>query len=223
MNMIKRKVLSPSSISLFLDCPRCFWLQFNKGIRRPSGPFPSLPAGMDRILKNHFDKHREAKTKPNELDGIEGHLFGDMDKLNLWRNNFRGLRYEDRSTGFTLMGALDDLFVIKNKYAPLDFKTRGYPLKEDTHKYYQHQMDIYSFLLEKNGLKANDFAILLFYHPKCVNSHCNVEFNSDIVKVPVNKENGKKVFIDAVKCILGKEPKSDGCVWCKMSLTSTKL
>jgi hypothetical protein len=43
--------LSPSSLSLLKECPRCFWLQFNKGIRRPSTVFPSLPGGMDRILK----------------------------------------------------------------------------------------------------------------------------------------------------------------------------
>ncbi len=45
--------LSPSSINLFLECPRCFWLQLVKKITRPQGAFPSLPSGMDRILKQH--------------------------------------------------------------------------------------------------------------------------------------------------------------------------
>jgi len=39
-----------------LECPRCFWLQIVKNIKRPAGIFPSLPSGMDKILKVHFDK-----------------------------------------------------------------------------------------------------------------------------------------------------------------------
>ena len=46
---------SPSSLSLLKDCPRCFWLKFNKDIKRPDSIFPSLPSGMDKILKVHFD------------------------------------------------------------------------------------------------------------------------------------------------------------------------
>jgi len=47
---------SPSKLNLVKDCPRCFWLEFNKKFRRPRGIFPSLPSGMDKILKNHFDE-----------------------------------------------------------------------------------------------------------------------------------------------------------------------
>ncbi|MCX6774543.1 MAG: hypothetical protein NTY99_00435 [DPANN group archaeon] len=49
--------LSPSSLNLFKDCPRCFWLDKIKGISRPEGIFPSLPSGIDKVLKEHFDKH----------------------------------------------------------------------------------------------------------------------------------------------------------------------
>jgi len=30
-----------------------------KGIKRPEGVFPSLPSGMDIILKKHFDTFRD--------------------------------------------------------------------------------------------------------------------------------------------------------------------
>ncbi|MBL7206477.1 MAG: PD-(D/E)XK nuclease family protein [Candidatus Aenigmarchaeota archaeon] len=208
--------LSPSSISLFLECPRCFWLKMNRKIKRPSGPFPSLPAGMDKVLKVHFDTHRKDDSAPEELEGkFEGRLFQDLEKLDVWRNNFRGLQYTDPKTGILLMGALDDLFVTKDgKYAPLDFKTRGYPRKEDTHEYYQHQMDIYSFLLEKNGMESADFAILIFYHPLSVNEDHHVVFNPDPIKVLVDRVRGEKIFLDAAKCLLGGEPKGK-CEWCE--------
>jgi len=51
--------ISPSSISLMNECPRCFWLDKHKVWIRPNGIFPSLPSGMDSILKKHFDKFRD--------------------------------------------------------------------------------------------------------------------------------------------------------------------
>jgi hypothetical protein len=82
--------LSPSSLSLLKDCPRCFWIQFRKGIKRPNGIFPSLPSGMDRILKNHFDSFRDRGMLPPELRGLEGiKLFDDAGLLETWRNNWK--------------------------------------------------------------------------------------------------------------------------------------
>ncbi len=209
--------LSPSSIGIFLDCPRCFWLQVNRKIRRPSGVFPSLPSGMDRILKDHFDKHRKDDTPPEELEGIEGRLFQNTEKLNEWRNNLKGLRFRDEKTDVILMGAIDDLFVTsEGRYAPLDFKTRGFPRNEYTHEHYQHQMDIYSFLLEKNGLKPAKFAILIFYHPVGVSKEHDVIFDPDPVKVKVDPARGERIFRDAVKCLMGDMPESsEGCEFCK--------
>jgi hypothetical protein len=188
-----------------------------KRIRRPAGAFPTLPAGMDKILKEHFDSHRKEGTTPGELEGrFEGRLFTDMEKLRDWRNNFRGLRFTDEQAGITLMGALDDLFVTpEGLYAPLDFKTRGYPLKQNTHEYYQHQMDIYSFLLEKNSLPPAGFAILLFYHPKQVTSTCRVEFHAEPVKIKTSSRQGEKIFYKALECLQGEEPgKGSECAWC---------
>ena len=58
--MVKDKngkiVLSPSALNLFLECAKCFWLEKNRGIHRPAGAFPSLPGGMDAVLKKYFDK-----------------------------------------------------------------------------------------------------------------------------------------------------------------------
>ena len=217
--MSKQVTLSPSIIALFLDCPRCFWRHMNLKIKRPSGAFPSLPAGMDRVLKAHFDWHRKKDKLPEEFEGkFKGKLFPDIEKLNVWRNNFHGLRYTEKNSGIILMGAVDDLFVTdKGLYAPLDFKTRGYPRKKDTHEHYQHQMDIYSFLLEKNGMKPADFAILIFYHPVKVNENHNVEFDPDPIKVKVNRKRGEQLFLDAIDCLLlEEEPEPDeNCDYCQ--------
>ena len=209
--------LSPSSLSLFKDCPRCFWLQLNKGVRRPAGIFPSLPSGMDRVLKVHFDSFMKKGMLPPELQELNGSvkLFDNQKLLDVWRNNFEGVRWQDEH-GNTLFGAIDNLLVKGEKLIVLDFKTRGYPLKEDTHSYYQDQMDIYNFLLRKNGYKTEDYTYLLFYHPEKVNEKGYVEFNTDLKKIPVNTENAEKLYKKAIETLNATEPEpSEKCEYCR--------
>jgi len=214
---MKPMILSPSRLSLFKECPRCFWLDV-KGIKkRPRGIFPSLPGGMDSVLKKYYDIFRVKGELPPEIEGkLKGKLFEDTEKLKIWRNNFKGLQYTDEKSGFGLRGALDELFVTDDGFfVPLDYKTRGWPIKEDSHTYYQHQLDIYCFLLEKNGMKTTDYAYLVFYHPSSVDQDGKFSFKVEIVKVKTNKNDGEKLFLDAVKVLLGNEPEcSEECCWC---------
>ncbi|MCK4521803.1 MAG: PD-(D/E)XK nuclease family protein [Nanoarchaeota archaeon] len=216
---IKPIKLSPSTLNLFLECPRCFWLHIVKGVKRPSGPFPSLPSGMDKILKEHFDSFMEKGELPPELkeeDSVKGcSLFNDKEKLKEWRSNFKGIPYTDPKSGVLLHGAVDNILVKGKKLIVLDYKTRGYPLKEDTHKHYQTQMDLYNFLLRKNGHETKDYTYLLFYHPDRVLESGKVVFNTDLIKIKTDPKEGEKVFLDAVKCLKGKEPKiNKECEWC---------
>jgi len=102
--------LSPTSIRLMSDCPKCFWLHLVKGIKRPEGIFPSLPSGMDRVLKRHFDRFMERGELPPEIkeEGIsKGYkLFDDKTKLEIWRNNKQGIQYKDKTSGILLRGAI---------------------------------------------------------------------------------------------------------------------
>ena len=63
--------LSPSSLNLMFECKRCFWLTQHKVWKRPASIFPSLPSGMDKILKIHFDKFRDRGEIPPELKETE--------------------------------------------------------------------------------------------------------------------------------------------------------
>ena len=58
-------MVSRSKIDLFMECPRCFYLDQRLGIKRPPG-FPlSLNSSVDPLLKNEFDIHRaKAKALP---------------------------------------------------------------------------------------------------------------------------------------------------------------
>jgi len=190
-----------------------------KKIPRPSGPFPSLPSGMDKILKEHFDRFMERGALPPELmgNGIKDYkLFDDKEKLDIWRNNFKGIQFLDEKSGILLRGAVDNLLVKNGKLVVLDYKTRGYPLKEDTHEHYQTQMDIYNFLLRKNGYETEDYTYLLFYYPNKITETGEVIFDTKLIKMPTSPENGEKVFKRAMKILLSeKAPKaSEDCGFC---------
>ncbi|MBU90037.1 hypothetical protein CMO94_00730 [Candidatus Woesearchaeota archaeon] len=212
---------SPSSLSLLKDCPRCFWLKFNKQIKRPEGIFPSLPSGMDKILKVHFDSFMEKGALPEELKGLKDvKLFDDVELLKVWRSNFKGIPWEDKE-GNVFRGAIDNLLKKGKKLIVLDYKTRGFPLKEDTAGHYQDQLDIYNLLLRKNGYETEDYSYLLFYHPDKVNEKGNIVFHTDLIKMKVDIKNAEKIFEEAVKTLKGKIPKaSNECKYCEWAKES---
>lgn len=208
--------LSPSSLNLMEECPRCFWLDKHGVWKRPAGIFPSLPSGMDAILKKHFDKFRDKGELPPELKNTECQdhctLFADQELLKIWRSNFKGIRWQDQA-GNVLFGAIDNLLVKKTKHIVLDYKTRGFALKEDTAAHYQNQLDIYNFLLRKNGYETEDYAFLLFYVPKEVLEDGKVLFDTQLVKMKIDVKNAEKLFKKALKLLNGECPKKT-CVWC---------
>src|SRR3989344_5655280 len=202
--------LSPSSLGLMKDCPRCFWLEKNDRWKRPEGIFPTLPSGMDRVLKKHFDNFRDIGKLPPELvkllecKGMElfGRDEGEKELLEKWRNYRKGMQIKD-GEGNVLMGALDNLLVLGNKLVVLDYKTRGYALKEDTHHHYQLQLDAYNYLLRELGFETEDFGFLLFYVPDSVLETGEVVFETKLIKMKTDPENAKKVFNEAIKLLNG--------------------
>lgn len=210
--------LSPSTLNVFLECPKCFWLEQVEGIHRPRGVFPSLPGGMDTLIKKYFDKYRAEGKLPPEIDGkVDGALMDDIEQLNRWRSWRTGLVYKDPETGAILSGALDDLLVNQEKgvFMPFDYKTRGYDLKDDSSSYYQNQLNCYGLLLDANGLKSANFGYLCYYIPKDVKEAGQVRFDVIVKKVDIDISEAKKVFERAVALINGPMPKSHSeCIYC---------
>jgi len=186
-------------------------------VKRPDSIFPSLPSGMDRILKIHFDSFRDKGKLPPELKSLKGKytLFDNAELLNEWRNNFKGIQWVD-SDGNIFRGAVDNLLINSGKLVVLDYKTRGFSLKDDTAAHYQDQMNIYNFLLRKNKYKTANYAYLLFYHPNKVDSDGDVLFNTDLVKMKVNVSNAEKLFRKALKVLSEEIPEAgEECGFCE--------
>ncbi len=103
--------VSRSKIDLFLECPRCFYIDRRLGVGRPPGfPF-SLNSAVDNLLKQEFDIYRNQK-KPHPL--IEKYGIDAIpvlhDDLNRWRHNFTGVQCLHEPTNLLIFGAIDDLW-----------------------------------------------------------------------------------------------------------------
>lgn len=210
--------LSPTTLNLFLECRRCFWLDKIKNFKRPRGIFPSLPTGMDREIKNHFDAFRARHKLPPELSGenFTGcELYPDQLKLDQWRDWRKGLEYKS-GNGAVLSGAIDELLVKGNRYIPFDYKTKGSPTTpEDAVRYYQNQLDCYALLLQENGMSAADYGFLLYYSPKSIGENGAAVFEVQPIRVPVDYERGRRTFESAVTLLAREMPGSaPGCEYC---------
>jgi hypothetical protein len=211
--------LSASTLKLFQECPRCFWLHVNQKLERPRGPFPSLPSGMDRVLKSYFDAYRKDGALPPLIRGkVEGCL----------ATTTLTLGFNDPATGGArLWGKLDDCLILPNRrLAPLDHKTRA-SAPEDlsyTQRYYQFQMDVYTLLLERNGHQTSRTAYVVYYFPVDGALHDGFPFRVVVHQIATDPAVAYRVFCEACSCLAGPLPSSaEACEFCRWAQTRSVL
>ena len=217
---MRRLTLSNSRLGLYTECPRCFWLDLNAGIKRPDTIFPSLPGGLDLQFKRYFDQFRAQGDLPPEVRGkLLGKLLSDVGTIDRWRDWRRGIRYTPPWAEVELMGALDECLVDEAGFHyPLDYKTRGYAPKAETHEYYQDQMNFYTLLLEGNDHKTKRLAYLLYYHPVEVKERGLIQFDISIQEVQTDPDAAERLVKDAMSVLSGPAPASSAeCGFCRWS------
>jgi hypothetical protein len=203
-NLIK---LSPAKLNLLQDCPRCFWLDVVKKIRRPSGPMASIAIKMDSIIKHYFDKYRERNELPPIIrENINGKLPKDMPKT----------LYHKQDNGITLMGRPDEYLEIKGGFiVPFDHKTKSKP-PENTHPTYQLQLDVYSYLLKINGYKTTNKGFLAFYYPCDCDLHEGLDVHCKIIEVITNFSRVRRLIKKAEEILSGDMPENGkDCQFCE--------
>ncbi len=161
--------VSRSKIDLFVECPRCFYIDRRLGTGRPPGyPF-NLNSAVDTLLKTEFDAHRAAGT-PHPLQthfGLDA-IPASHDQIDAWRENFKGVQFLHEATNLVITGAIDDLWVDPaGNYIVVDYKgtAKKKPvtaLDQGWQAGYKRQMEIYQWLLRRNGLRVSDVGYFVY-------------------------------------------------------------
>lgn len=217
--------ISRSKIDLFVQCPRCFWLETVKGIKRPSTPPFQINKAVDSLLKNEFDQYRE-KGEPHPLM-IEYKIAGvpyRHPKLNDWRENFVGVEYHDEANNLILFGAVDDLWIDTKteQVIVVDYKATAKKKEVDLDApwqiVYKRQMEIYQYLLRKIGLKVSDTGYFVYTNgiEDKDGFYDKVEFRTKVINYTGSDTWIDEVIIKLKDCLNQTEiPKhSDSCEYC---------
>lgn len=210
--MEKEYKISRSKIDLFVECPRCFYLDVKGIVKRPSGPGFSLNSAVDELLKKEFDLLR-AEKKPHSLMekyGIKAIPYSHPN-LDEFRHNFTGVRYK-HPNGITFFGAVDDLWINEEgELHVVDYKSTStsaeITLDGEYKEGYKRQIEIYQYLLEHSGFKVSKTGYFVYANARKDLEKFNNELIFNVQIIPYNADNSwvEKVITKLHECLQSEE------------------
>jgi PD-(D/E)XK nuclease superfamily len=216
--------LSRSKIDLFLECPKCFYLDRRLGVGRPPGfPF-NLNSAVDTLLKKEFDTHR-AKGNPHPLMkhyGIKAIPFAHED-LDTWRENFKGVRFTHTPTNITVTGAVDDIWINDDdELHVVDYKstskTTEVNLDAEWQIGYKRQMEVYQWLLRHNGFAVSDTGYFVYCNGMTDRQAFDAKLEFDIKVIPYEGDDSwiDVTLFDIQRCLISDTIPEEGadCDYC---------
>lgn len=219
--------LSRSKIDLFLDCPRCFYIDNKLGTARPPGyPF-TLNSAVDALLKKEFDAHRAAHTAHPlvEAYGLELVPFDD-ERMDEWRDSLRGgITYLHEPTGMKVSGGVDDIWVDQGgELVIVDYKATSKDKKiesldEEWHEGYKRQMEVYQWLFRRNGFRVADTGYFVYCNASRSEKAFDGKLIFDVTLVPYEGNDAwvEKTLRDIKVCLESEDlPDADpDCDYCR--------
>lgn len=217
--------VSRSKIDLFVECPRCFYLDQRLGVARPSTPPFTLNNVVDELFKKEFDVHREAGTKhpimeKHNLDAVPL-KHKDMDK---WRDALRhGIEHLHEPTGLSVRGGIDDVWVNSDgEFIVVDYKATGgkdeITLDEEWKIVYKRQMEIYQWLFRQEGFTVDTTGYFVYANAPTTPDAFDATLNFEITLLPYT---GSTEWIEPTLLKLKETldmnevpPVGEGCEYC---------
>ena len=183
--------ISRTKLDLFMNCPRCFYLDMRLGVGQPPGyPF-SLNNAVDILLKKEFDLHRAKNTTHPLMKtyGIDAVPFSH-ERINEWRNaRTGGITYLHESTNFFVRGGIDDIWVNSNgELHIVDYKATAkngeVNIDAPWQKGYKRQIEIYQWLFRKNGFPVSSTGYFVYVNGKTDATAFDAKLEFDIKIIP---------------------------------------
>lgn len=225
--MSKPIVLSRSKIDLFLECPRCFYLDKKLGIRRPGMPGFALNSAVDTLLKKEFDLLRKKKEKHQlmikyQIDAIPY----DHPDLFIWRddiNKKKGITFIHKPTNLEITGIVDDVWVnSKDELIIVDYKSTSTSVKIDLNdKYkqgYKRQIEIYQWIFAQKGFKVSKTSYFVYANASKNRDKFDARLEFDLEIIPyIGNYDWVEPVIYQIREVLDKDevpPLNKECQYC---------
>jgi hypothetical protein len=201
--------LSHTGVEVLERCPRCFWLQYRRGIYQPEGIVSRLPNRFDTVLKNYFNIFRPLGEIPPLIAGkLEGKL----------QNPFQEKYFVQVNDKYGFWGKLDECLINeKGEFIPVDFKTASSdPREKEILEAYKAQIDDYVYILLENGKKVAGYGYLVYFFPDHSEElHKGFPMIIHIEKLKGDQEKTKARIKNAVTVLEKEIPKpSEDCPFC---------
>ena len=145
------------------------------------------------------------------------------EKMDEWRENFKGVRFLHEPTNFLITGAIDDLWVDKKGIIyVVDYKSTSKTTEVNLDAAwqigYKRQMEIYQWLLRQNGFKVSDTGYFVYCNGQTDRQAFDgkLEFDIKIIAYAGGDAWVEKAIVKAHECLMeDKIPKvSATCDYC---------
>lgn len=206
--------VSRSKIELYMQCPRCFWLDVRLKIKRPEGPPFNINKAIDELFKKEFDTYR-AKGEPHPIMtefSVEAVPFAH-EKLDDWRETFVGVQALHGSTNLLVFGAVDDLWVSPTgDIIVVDYKAtakdKDVSIDAGWQISYKRQLEVYQWLLRQNGLPVADTGYFVYTNGRMDLEGFNnrVEFKTKLIPYVGHTDWIEPTLLNMKACMEGDMP-----------------
>ncbi|HJP95897.1 MAG TPA: PD-(D/E)XK nuclease family protein [Candidatus Saccharimonadales bacterium] len=231
--------LSRSKIELFMQCPRCFWLDARLKIKRPDGPPFNINKAIDELFKREFDSYRtKGEPHPIMVENNVAAIPFMHEKLDDWRENFVGVQYVHEPTNLLLFGAVDDLWVTEDgQVIVVDYKAtakdKEVSISAGWQISYKRQMEIYQWLLRQNGFDVQSTGYFVYTNGRFdvdIDGFFNkLEFKTKLI--PYTGDDGwvEPIIYKMKECMDGEMPQigdsimGGPCDFCTYARARTEL
>lgn len=218
--------ISRSKVDLFLNCPRCFYLDVRLGVGQPPGyPF-NLNSAVDKLLKKEFDLHRakgqqHPLMKAYDLDVVPlAHQ-----KIDEWRNALSGgITFLHKATNFLLTGGIDDVWVNQQgEFIIVDYKATAKESEVSIDAAwqigYKRQMEFYQWLFRQNNYPVAKVGYFVYCNGITDKEAFDAKLEFDIKLIPYNGDDSwvEPTVLDIHHCLNSQQIPQPGqdCDFCK--------
>jgi len=217
--------LSRAGIDLFLQCPRCFYLDKRLGTARPPMMPFNLNSAVDELLKREFDVHRLAGT-PHRImreHGIDAVPFAH-EQMDDWREaRTKGARFVHEPTNFLVTGAPDDLWINPHKHLHIvDYKATAkdgqVSLDAPWQIGYKRQVEVYQWLFRRLGFAVDPVAFFVYCNGRKDAPAFDFKLEFDVKVIPYTGDDAwvEGTLHDIRACLMSPEipASAETCDYC---------